>query len=111
MLFRSAGEIDDGGGADLVARAGVLLGRLAARSGSAVTAGVTTRAWSKRSGTVGGAAGPAPSPDDRPPANTMLHWAFDAMVGICTALIGLGLWLAFAWWRNQRRRAAQGDAA
>ena len=23
-------------------------------------------------------------PDDRPPANTMLHWAFDAMVGICT---------------------------
>ena len=30
-------------------------------------------------------------PDDRPPANTMLHWAFDTMVGICTALIGLGL--------------------
>ena len=23
-------------------------------------------------------------PDDRPPANTMLHWAFDTMVGICT---------------------------
>ena len=23
-------------------------------------------------------------PDDRPPANTMLHLAFDAMVGICT---------------------------
>ena len=23
-------------------------------------------------------------PDDRPPANTMLHWAFDAMVGICS---------------------------
>ena len=32
-------------------------------------------------------------PDDRPPANTMLHWAFDTMVGICTALIALGLWL------------------
>ena len=27
-------------------------------------------------------------PDDRPPANTMLHWAFDTMVGICTLLIG-----------------------
>ena len=23
-------------------------------------------------------------PEDRPPANTMLHWAFDTMVGICT---------------------------
>ena len=32
--------------------------------------------------------------DDRPPANTMLHWAFDTMVGICTMLIALGLWLA-----------------
>ena len=32
-------------------------------------------------------------PDDRPPANTMLHWAFDTMVGICTVLIGLGAWL------------------
>ena len=29
-------------------------------------------------------------PDDRPPVNTMLHWAFDTMVGICTVLIGLG---------------------
>jgi len=40
-------------------------------------------------------------PDDRPPANTMLHWAFDTMVGICTALIALGLWLAFVWWRRR----------
>ena len=32
-------------------------------------------------------------PEDRPPANTMLHWAFDTMVGICTMLIALGLWL------------------
>jgi cytochrome d ubiquinol oxidase subunit I len=40
-------------------------------------------------------------PSDRPPANTMLHWAFDTMVGICTALIGLGLWLAWAWWRHR----------
>jgi cytochrome d ubiquinol oxidase subunit I len=41
------------------------------------------------------------APDDRPPANTMLHWAFDAMVGICTALIVLGLWLGIAWWRKR----------
>src|SRR5439155_1355655 len=39
--------------------------------------------------------------DDRPPANTMLHWAFDTMVGICTALIALGAWLAFVWWRRR----------
>jgi cytochrome d ubiquinol oxidase subunit I len=40
-------------------------------------------------------------PDDRPPFNTMLHWAFDTMVGICSALIALGLWLAIAWWRRR----------
>jgi cytochrome bd ubiquinol oxidase subunit I len=40
-------------------------------------------------------------PDDRPPANTLLHWAFDAMVGICTALIALGAWLALAWLRRR----------
>ena len=40
-------------------------------------------------------------PDDRPPANTLLHLAFDAMVGICTVLIGLGLWFGIAWWRKR----------
>jgi cytochrome d ubiquinol oxidase subunit I len=40
-------------------------------------------------------------PSDRPPANTMLHLAFDAMVGICTALIALGLWLGWSWWRRR----------
>src|SRR3954466_11049605 len=40
-------------------------------------------------------------PDDRPPANTMLHWAFDTMVGICTMLIALGAWLGFVWWRKR----------
>jgi cytochrome d ubiquinol oxidase subunit I len=39
--------------------------------------------------------------DARPPANTMLHWAFDTMVGICTALIALGAWLGIAWWRRR----------
>src|SRR5262249_44106021 len=40
-------------------------------------------------------------PSDRPPANTLLHWAFDTMVGICTAFIALGAWLAIAWWRRR----------
>src|SRR5436190_9809335 len=40
-------------------------------------------------------------PSDRPPSNTMLHWAFDAMVGICTVLIALGAWFGFAWWRRR----------
>jgi cytochrome d ubiquinol oxidase subunit I len=40
-------------------------------------------------------------PDDRPPANTMLHWAFDTMVGICTMLIALAAWLAIGWWRRR----------
>jgi cytochrome bd ubiquinol oxidase subunit I len=40
-------------------------------------------------------------PNERPPANTLLHLAFDAMVGICTALIALGLWFGFVWWRRR----------
>src|SRR5215218_5716027 len=40
-------------------------------------------------------------PEDRPPANTLLHWAFDTMVGICCALIALGLWLGIAWLRKR----------
>ena len=39
--------------------------------------------------------------NDRPPMDTMLHWAFDTMVGICTAMIALGLWLAVVWWRRR----------
>jgi len=41
------------------------------------------------------------SPDDRPPANTLLHLSFDAMVGIGTALLALGVWLAIVWWRRR----------
>jgi cytochrome d ubiquinol oxidase subunit I len=40
-------------------------------------------------------------PDDRPPANTMLHWAFDTMVNICIGLMLLGLWLGIAWLRRR----------
>src|SRR6476646_4366176 len=40
-------------------------------------------------------------PDDRPPFDTMLHWAFDTMVGICSVLILLALWLGIAWWRKR----------
>jgi cytochrome bd ubiquinol oxidase subunit I len=40
-------------------------------------------------------------PQNRPPANTLLHLAFDAMIGICTAFIALGAWLAFVWWRRR----------
>jgi cytochrome bd ubiquinol oxidase subunit I len=40
-------------------------------------------------------------PEDRPPANTLLHWAFDTMVGIGTALLALGAWLGIAWLRRR----------
>ncbi len=39
--------------------------------------------------------------DERPPDNTLLHLAFDGMVGIGTALLALGAWLAFVWWRRR----------
>ena len=39
--------------------------------------------------------------DERPPANTLLHLAFDAMVGIGTALLVLAAWLAISWRRNR----------
>ena len=39
--------------------------------------------------------------DDRPPLNTLLHWSFDTMVGICSVLILLGLWFVFLWWRKR----------
>ncbi len=40
-------------------------------------------------------------PDERPPANTLLHLSFDAMVGIGTALMALGIWFGIAWWRKR----------
>ena len=35
-------------------------------------------------------------------ANTLLHLAFDTMIGICTLMIALGLWVLFVWWRRAR---------
>jgi cytochrome bd ubiquinol oxidase subunit I len=40
-------------------------------------------------------------PGERPPSNTMLHLSFDAMVGIGTAMIALGAWFGFVWWRKR----------
>jgi cytochrome d ubiquinol oxidase subunit I len=39
--------------------------------------------------------------DERPPANTLLHLSFDTMIGICTLMIGLGLWVLFVLWRRR----------
>src|SRR5215470_1818968 len=39
--------------------------------------------------------------ENRPPANTLLHNAFDIMVGIGTALFLLAIWLAITWWRKR----------
>jgi cytochrome d ubiquinol oxidase subunit I len=36
--------------------------------------------------------------DEQPPAHTLLHLSFDAMVGIGTALLLLAGWLAIVWW-------------
>src|SRR3954454_22276708 len=41
------------------------------------------------------------SANDEPQAKTLLHWAFDTMVGICTVLIALGLWFGLVWWRKR----------
>lgn len=38
---------------------------------------------------------------DRPPV-AITHWSFQVMVGIGTALIGLGVVLAWLWWRSRR---------
>jgi cytochrome d ubiquinol oxidase subunit I len=54
--------------------------------------------WSTSTQVVGLDSVPA---DDRPPDNTMLHWAFDTMVGICSVLILLALWLGIGWWRKK----------
>jgi cytochrome bd ubiquinol oxidase subunit I len=40
--------------------------------------------------------------DERPPVNTLLHLSFDAMVGIGTILLLLGVWLGLSWLRRRK---------
>ena len=39
--------------------------------------------------------------DEEPPAHTLVHLAFDTMVGIGSALLLLGAWFGFVWWRRR----------
>ncbi|WP_113700049.1 cytochrome ubiquinol oxidase subunit I [Nonomuraea lactucae] len=39
-------------------------------------------------------------PGDWPPVN-VVHWAFQVMVGVGFALLGLAAWLGVAWWRRR----------
>jgi cytochrome bd ubiquinol oxidase subunit I len=39
--------------------------------------------------------------EDRPPSPTLLHWCFDIMVGIGTALFVLALWFGWSMWRRR----------
>jgi cytochrome bd ubiquinol oxidase subunit I len=39
--------------------------------------------------------------DEEPPAHTLLHLAFDTMVGIGSALLLLGVWLGWVWWKKR----------
>jgi cytochrome d ubiquinol oxidase subunit I len=39
--------------------------------------------------------------DERPPVNTLIHLAFDVMVGIGSALLLLGAWLAYGWYKKR----------
>jgi len=39
--------------------------------------------------------------DERPPSPTLLHLAFDTMVGIGSALMLLAVWFAVVWWRRR----------
>jgi cytochrome d ubiquinol oxidase subunit I len=40
-------------------------------------------------------------PDEQAPKPTIVHLAFDTMVGIGTALLGLGAWFGFVAWRKR----------
>ncbi|HEY0319238.1 MAG TPA: cytochrome ubiquinol oxidase subunit I [Solirubrobacterales bacterium] len=40
-------------------------------------------------------------PDERPPADTLLHLSFDLMVLIGVGLLALGAWFASVWWRRR----------
>jgi cytochrome d ubiquinol oxidase subunit I len=41
-------------------------------------------------------------PANRPPVVWLIHLCFDAMVGLGTLLLLLGLWALYAWWRRRQ---------
>jgi cytochrome d ubiquinol oxidase subunit I len=41
------------------------------------------------------------APEDRPSNVTLVHWAFDIMVGIATLFLLIAAWFAFAYWRRR----------
>jgi cytochrome bd ubiquinol oxidase subunit I len=41
-------------------------------------------------------------PADRPPVVWLIHLCFDAMVGLGTLLLLLGLWALYGWWRRRQ---------
>jgi cytochrome bd ubiquinol oxidase subunit I len=41
------------------------------------------------------------APADRPPVVWLIHLCFDAMVGLGTLLLLLGLWALYGWWRRR----------
>ncbi len=43
----------------------------------------------------------ATQPADRPSNVTLVHWAFDIMVGVASVLVALVAWFALAWWRRR----------
>src|SRR5207302_283825 len=45
--------------------------------------------------------------NDRPQAVTLIHLAFNLMVGVGFLLLGLGLWLAATWLRRRRAPASR----
>src|SRR5581483_9605097 len=42
------------------------------------------------------------APADRPPVAWLIHLCFDAMIGLGTVLLLLGLWAGYEWWRRRR---------
>ena len=102
------------GPADQVRGDGVRADDVEGRDGVHLRASARTRASSAGSGSrasTRSSSASAPNtqvigldtvpPSDRPPANTMLHWAFDTMVGIGSAFLALGLWFGIVWWRRR----------
>src|SRR5260370_27444487 len=41
------------------------------------------------------------APADRPPAITLIHLSFDAMIGLAFLLLLAGLWALWVWWRRR----------